>query len=94
MNSASSHKFFIRIDAQRMAPFDGNFGTATSGALQVPTFNEQSLLLSEKDLRTLYFIGGYTLGIFVLWNFPVLKHLLYPFKLVGFTCACKSLFVS
>jgi uncharacterized membrane protein len=42
----------------------------------------QDLILSDQDKFTLWFILGYSIGIFVLWNFPVLKHILTPFKLV------------
>jgi hypothetical protein len=43
---------------------------------------QQRLILSEHDITLLYWIGGYTLGIFFLWNMPGLKHVLYPFKLI------------
>ncbi|KAL7753279.1 hypothetical protein RI367_001054 [Sorochytrium milnesiophthora] len=37
---------------------------------------------SDSELRTMYFILGYTVGILILWNLPYLKYILYPFKLV------------
>jgi hypothetical protein len=43
---------------------------------------QRNLFLSEHDKRMLYFMAGYTAGIFLLWNMPYLKHILYPFKLV------------
>jgi hypothetical protein len=39
-------------------------------------------ILSDDDKTTLYFIAGYSVGIFILWNFPILQHLLTPFKLL------------
>lgn len=42
----------------------------------------QQLYLSEHNKLMLYFMAGYTVAIFILWNMPVLKHILYPFKLV------------
>ena len=47
-----------------------------------PADLQQRLVLSPEDKRVLYFIAGYTAAIFLLWNLPVLKHLLHPFKLV------------
>ena len=43
---------------------------------------KQGLVLTQDDIYTLWFIFGYTIGIFILWNFPYLKHLITPFKLV------------
>jgi hypothetical protein len=43
---------------------------------------ESLTVLSEENKITLYIIAGYSVGIFILWNFPILKHLLTPFKLV------------
>ncbi|KAI9168538.1 hypothetical protein H9P43_007911 [Blastocladiella emersonii ATCC 22665] len=37
---------------------------------------------SDRQIFTFYLIGAYFIGILILWNFPVLKHLLYPFKLL------------
>ncbi|CAG8448426.1 6650_t:CDS:2 [Ambispora gerdemannii] len=31
---------------------------------------------------TLYFIGGYIVGILILWNLPIASKILYPFKLL------------
>lgn len=55
-----------------------------SRMVAIPTQEQlrQRLVLTEDDIRTLYIIAAYAAGIFVLWNFPILKHLLYPFKLV------------
>ena len=41
-----------------------------------------SLELSDEDKISLALIGGYTLGIALLWRMPVAKYILYPFKLV------------
>eukprot|EP00158_Paraphelidium_tribonemae_P009884 Partr_v1_DN28990_c1_g1_i1_m25611 putative NA len=51
-------------------------------AVEVANDAEQRLIVSDEDARTLYFITGYVVAIFILWNFPILKHLLYPFKLI------------
>lgn len=46
----------------------------------------QRLNPSDSQWTTIYFTGGYALGILVLWHFPILKELLWPFKIlaVGF----------
>ena len=41
----------------------------------------QRLILTEQDKNTLYLIAIYVACIFILWNMPYLKHVLYPFKL-------------
>ncbi|KAF9082914.1 hypothetical protein BGX27_004351, partial [Mortierella sp. AM989] len=41
---------------------------------------ESILAPSEDQVATLWLIGGYLVGILVLWQMPILKHLLYPFK--------------
>lgn len=43
---------------------------------------QQRLILSEEDKHSLIFIGIFTISIFILWNFPYLKYILTPFKLV------------
>lgn len=43
---------------------------------------QQSLILTQQDIRTLTIMGIYAGVIFVLWNFPYLKYLLHPFKLI------------
>ncbi|PVU90204.1 hypothetical protein BB561_004984 [Smittium simulii] len=42
----------------------------------------KALTPTEQQKVILYIICGYTLGILILWHMPVLKYLLYPFKLV------------
>ncbi|ORZ39992.1 peptidase M50B-like-domain-containing protein [Catenaria anguillulae PL171] len=37
---------------------------------------------SEHQRFTFMLIGIYFVSILILWNFPVLKHILYPFKLI------------
>ncbi|KNE68226.1 hypothetical protein AMAG_12902 [Allomyces macrogynus ATCC 38327] len=37
---------------------------------------------SDYQIWTFYLIGGYFVAILILWNFPILKHILYPFKLI------------
>lgn len=43
---------------------------------------QQRLILTDEDKTTLYIMAGYAAGIFILWNFPYLKYILHPFKLV------------
>ncbi|KAG0244325.1 hypothetical protein BGW41_008089 [Actinomortierella wolfii] len=53
---------------------------------------------TKDQVTTLWIIGGYLVGILILWQMPYLKHILYPFKLVtiglhefGHACmACVS----
>jgi hypothetical protein len=61
-----------------------NSAAASSSSPPPPPalFNEQQLILSEADKQVLFFILYYTVGIFILWNFPYLKHILHPFKLI------------
>lgn len=40
------------------------------------------LTISESQRLTLIIIGCYIVGILFLWNIPVLKLVLYPFKLI------------
>ncbi|CAG8852690.1 35581_t:CDS:2, partial [Gigaspora margarita] len=38
---------------------------------------------TEKEIRTLIIIGIYIVVIMVLWRMPILKYILYPFKIEG-----------
>ncbi|KAJ3387726.1 High affinity cAMP-specific and IBMX-insensitive 3',5'-cyclic phosphodiesterase 9A [Entophlyctis sp. JEL0112] len=41
---------------------------------------EQRLQPNAEQLETIYLIAGYSAGIAILWSMPILKHILWPFK--------------
>jgi hypothetical protein len=48
----------------------------------ISNWHQQLILLSERDKFHLELMGVYSVFIFVIWNIPILKQILYPFKLV------------
>ncbi|KAL1922052.1 uncharacterized protein VTP21DRAFT_10694 [Calcarisporiella thermophila] len=42
----------------------------------------QTLTPNDDQRITLYIIVGYAIGILILWNVPIIKTILYPFKLL------------
>ncbi|KAI8612271.1 peptidase M50B-like-domain-containing protein [Chytriomyces sp. MP71] len=40
----------------------------------------QRLQPNAEQLRTIYFICGYAAAIAILWSMPIIKHILWPFK--------------
>ncbi|KAJ3369465.1 hypothetical protein HDU91_007209 [Kappamyces sp. JEL0680] len=50
------------------------------------TIQEHSFNPDDTQLQTIWWIVGYTVFIAVAWNVPILKEVLYPFKI--FTVCC------
>lgn len=50
--------------------------------LAIPTVNSGPITVNHTQAVTLIVIAVYAVAILVLWNFPILGEVLYPFKLL------------